>query len=110
MLKNLLLLAGFSTFVVVVIIGLNLFHESQLNSLPKTTQKRIKEIPAKFDTDTLNDLKGRLTIPSDITEDSAVLSEDSRTPRDNEDDSEPSITPTQASNSAVLESEEDENL
>lgn len=78
MLKNLLLLTGFSTFVVVVIVGLNVYHNFTLSSLPKTTQQKIIPIDPSFDKKTLESLKKREQITVSIDEKSSVVSDDSK--------------------------------
>ena len=78
MLKNLLLLTGFSTFVVVVIIGLNIYHDHELSSLPSSTQIHVTAITPNFDTKTLDALKKRSSIDVSLQEKSAVVSEDSK--------------------------------
>lgn len=78
MLKNLLLLTGFSTFVVIVIVGLNVYHNFTLSSLPKTTQQKIIPIEPNFDKKTLESLKKREQIRVSINEKSSVVSDDSK--------------------------------
>lgn len=78
MLKNLLLLSGFSTFAVVIIIGLNIYHGFELSSLPSTTQAHVVPIPSTFDKKTLNELKKRVPINVNLQEKSSVVSEDSK--------------------------------
>ena len=78
MLKNLLLLAGFSTFVVIVIVGLNVFHDHEVSSLPSSPQIHITAITPNFDVKTLNNLKKRSAISVSLQEKSAVVSEDSK--------------------------------
>ena len=78
MLKNFLILSGFSTFVVAVYIGLNIFLSSKDSTLPIKTQTQINTIPSTFDTKTLNSLKKRVPISVDLQEKSNVLS-DSKT-------------------------------
>lgn len=78
MLKNLLLLAGFSTFVVIVLVGLDVYLKSQESTLPKTTQQHLTPINPNFDKETLEKLKGRDQIIVNLEESSAVTSEDSQ--------------------------------
>jgi len=78
MLKNLLLLAGFSTFAVIVIIGLNVFHDHKVSSLPSATQIHVTAITPNFDVKTLDGLKKRSTVSVSLQEKSAVVSEDSK--------------------------------
>lgn len=78
MLKNLLLLAGFSTFVVIVIIGLNIFHDHEVSSLPSATQIHVTAITPNFDIKTLDGLKKRSAVSVSLQEKSSVVSEDSK--------------------------------
>lgn len=78
MLKNLVILSAFSTFAVIVIIGLNIFHTYTLSSLPQTTQIHVIPIPSSFDKKTLNELKKRAPIKVSIDGKSEVVSEDSK--------------------------------
>lgn len=80
MLKNFLLLTAFSTFVVIVIIALDVYHKIQVSSLPENTKKRIIPIPSNFDTQTLESLKTRKPISGNIEGKSAVVSEDTKNP------------------------------
>lgn len=101
MLKNLILLTGFSTFVVIVIVSLNIYHNHSLSSLPGTTQKHVTPISPNFDKKTLETLEKRSPISVDLDEKSKVTSEDSpsaTTPTDeNESGSGAAkLTPTQS--------------
>ncbi len=78
MLKNLVLLSGFSTFAVVIIIALTVWHNYQLSSISQTTQAHVVPIPASFDKKTLNDLKKRKTIDVVIGGKSEIVSSDSQ--------------------------------
>lgn len=78
MLKNLLLLSGFSTFAVIIIIGLNVYHNYSLSSLPQSTQTHVSPIPESFDKKTLDDLKKRETINVVIEGKSEIVSADSK--------------------------------
>lgn len=77
MLKNLIYLSGFSLFVVIVIIFLNIYHANITSTLPATTQQHIKPISSTFDTKTLDELKKRTSITINLDDLSAVTSEDS---------------------------------
>lgn len=77
MLKNLLLLTGFSTFVVIIIVGLDVYHKYTLSTLPPKTQKNIVPIESKFDKTTIDSLKKRTPVPVNLQERSSVTSEDS---------------------------------
>ena len=78
MLKNLFLLSGFSTFVVIVIIGLNVYHNSITSTVPSTTQIHVVPIPASFDSKTVDDLKKRTPIIVSLKEKSGIVSEDTK--------------------------------
>lgn len=87
MLKNLLYLTGFSTFVVIVIIALDVYHNYELSQLPPITQKNIIPISKNFDTKTLDELKKREAITVNLQNKSTVVSEDSK-------DTTSSVTPS----------------
>ena len=93
MLKNLILLSGFSTFAVLVIVGFNIYHGLTLSSLPPTTQTRVIPIPPTFDKDTIEELRKRTSIPVNLQEKTAVVSDDSQSP--NATTPTPSVNPTQ---------------
>lgn len=78
MLKNLILLTGFSTFVVIVIVSLNVYHNYSLSSLPGTTQTHVTSISPNFDKKTLETLEKRTPISVSLDEKSKVVSEDSK--------------------------------
>lgn len=78
MIKNLLFLAGFSTFVVIVIVGLDIYHKSKISSLQPSTQRRVIPITPTFDKEALENLKQREPIAVDLSEGSTVISEDSK--------------------------------
>lgn len=78
MLKNLLLLSGFSTFAVIIIISLNIYHNYSLSSLPQSTQTHVVPIPATFDKKTLSELKKRKPINVVIQGKSEIVSDDSK--------------------------------
>jgi len=106
MLKNLLLLSGFSTFVVIIIIGLNVYRNLTPSTLRNTTQIKIEPITPDFDTTTLGELKRRVPVRVDLSEESTVISEES-TRAQPPDETEPSISPVEnpsASSSAATPS------
>lgn len=78
MLKNLLLLSGFSAFAVTIIIAFNIYHNFTLSSLPASTLKRVVEIPPTFDKDTLDELQKRMPATVNLSEKTKVISEDSQ--------------------------------
>lgn len=78
MLKNLLLLSGFSTFVVIVLVGFNVYHSSITSVVPATTQIHVEPIPATFDTKTIDELKKRTPVIVSLKEKSGIVSEDTK--------------------------------
>jgi hypothetical protein len=78
MLKNLIYLSGFSLFVVIVIIALNIYHNSTISTLPAITQTRIIQITPTFDKTTIDNLKKRKQINVDLNEKSTITSVDSK--------------------------------
>ena len=78
MLKNLLLLTGFSTFSVIIIIAFDVYHKIQISSLSENTKVRVISIPPTFDNKAIVDLKKRTPITVNLTDKSSVTSEDSK--------------------------------
>jgi len=78
MLKNLILLSGFSTFVVIVLVGLNVYHSSVTSTVPAITQIRVVPISSTFDNKTIEELKKRTPLIVSLREKSAVVSEDTK--------------------------------
>lgn len=76
MFKNILLLVGFSTFVVFAIIALNIYHTRTTSTIPPITQKYSIPINPSFDLETLQALKNRNSIPVDLTSKSGVITQD----------------------------------
>lgn len=79
MLKNFLLLTAFSTFVVIVIVSLDVFHKYQISSLKENTQRRVVSISPNFDTETIEGLRERVPISATIEGKSGIISEDTST-------------------------------
>lgn len=77
MLKNLILLTGFSTFVVFLMIALNIYHGRQLSSVPQTTQTHSAPITPAFDKKTIDSLKKRIPVDANLQEKTQVVTEDS---------------------------------
>lgn len=98
MLKNLLLLSGFSAFVVAVIIGLNIYHDNSTTSLPLSTQTHVTAISPDFDKKSIDNLKKRVPIETSLTEKSNIVSEDSKTTSSE-------ITPTPTQSATVVASQ-----
>lgn len=78
MLKNLLLLSSFSAFVVVTLIGLEIYHNFTKSSLTSRTQTRIIPIPPNFDTETLEGLKLRNPIDVNLSDKASIFSQDTQ--------------------------------
>lgn len=76
MFKNILLLVGFSTFVVFAIIALNIYHTRTTSTIPPITQKYSTPIDPSFDMKTLQSLKNRNSVPVDLTSKSGVVTKD----------------------------------
>lgn len=103
MLKNLLFLAGFSTFVVIMVVGLDIYHKSNTSSLQPSTQKRIVPITPTFDKETIENLKQREPITVDLNDKSKVISEDSKnTAAPNQVTIEPTQAPTSIASQSAL--------
>ena len=75
MIKNLLILSGFTAFVVFLWIGLTVFHNSVDTQIPTTTQKRIIPITPAFDIKTLDALKKREIIKTNLTSQPQLLND-----------------------------------
>jgi len=67
MLKNLAILAFFTLFVVIVFVAVDLFLKSSNPQIPDTLKENLVPIEGKFDTEVLNQLKGRTVIPVDLS-------------------------------------------
>ena len=76
MFKNILLLVGFSTFVVFAIIAFNIYHARTTSTIPPITQKYSTPIDSSFDMETLQALKNRNAIPIDLQSKSGVITQD----------------------------------
>ncbi len=101
MLKNLILLSGFSTFAVIVIIGFNIYHNNTISSLPEVTQERVLNIPSTFDEQTIESLRTRKSIEVNITDKTTVVSEDSKNASTNPISLPEDLNREQASSSAT---------
>ena len=78
MLKNFLYLTAFSTFVVIVIVALDVYHKYQVSSLKENTKRRVISISPNFDEKTLESLKSRVPINVTLEGKSTVVSVDSK--------------------------------
>lgn len=76
MFKNLLLLSGFSAFVVFTIIGLNIYHTRVTSTIPDATKIKSTPIDPIFDEQTLQSLKKRTGVTIDLTSRSGVITQD----------------------------------
>ncbi|MDO8270140.1 MAG: hypothetical protein Q7T54_05740 [Candidatus Levybacteria bacterium] len=102
MLKNLLLLSAFSTFVVIILVGLDIYHKNNISSLQDTTKRNILPIDPKFDKSTLDQLKKRDPITVSLTGKSSVISEDSKPTSRGLNSPSPTITQPAASSSGSI--------
>jgi len=75
MIKNLLILSGFTAFVVFLWIGLTVFHNSVDTQIPATTQSRIIPITPNFDITTLDSLKKREVIQTNLATEAQLLND-----------------------------------
>lgn len=75
MIKNLLILSGFTAFVVFLWIGLTVFHNSVDTQIPVTTQSRIVPITPSFDTTTLDSLKKREVVQTNLASEAQLLND-----------------------------------
>lgn len=77
MLKNLLLLSAFTTFVVAVWIGLTIKHNLTDTTISKPTQSHIIPITPGFDIKTISELKKRDTINASLANQTEILAKNS---------------------------------
>ena len=75
MIKNLLILSGFSAFVVFLWIGLTLYHNSVDTTIPASTQQKVIPITPTFDKETLEALKKREAIQSNLGNQAQILND-----------------------------------
>jgi len=73
MLKNLIFLFGFSTFVTIVWVATTVYHNSITSQITPANKVRIQTINATFDTDTIDRLEGREEIRADLSEDVSII-------------------------------------
>lgn len=79
MLKNLIFLFGFSTFVIIVWIGTTFYHNSATSKISESNQRKIEPIDSNFDLETLEQLDTRQEIPVDLSEQLNIIEEDEAT-------------------------------
>ncbi len=79
MLKNLIFLFVFSTFVTIVWIGTTLYHNSTESKISESNLKKIEPINSVFDLETLEKLDTRQEIPVDLSEQLNIIGEDEAT-------------------------------
>jgi len=75
MLKHLIFLFGFSTFVVIVWITTSIYHNSVTSKITPANQQKIIPINAVFDTETLDLLEKREKIRVNLSERASVIEE-----------------------------------
>jgi hypothetical protein len=73
MLKNLIFLFGFSTFVTIVWIVTTLYHNSVTSQISKANQVRIEPINPSFDMETLESLDGRQIITVNLSNNLSII-------------------------------------
>ncbi len=95
MFKNLILLSGFSAFVVFAIIALSIYHTRTTSTLTPITQAYSTPIEPSFDEKTLRELKNRNTVTVDLKGKSGVITQGEIDATQGGTLSIPSATPTQ---------------
>lgn len=73
MLKNLIFLFGFSTFVTVVWIASTISHNSSTSKISRSNQEKIKPIRSEFDTQTLEQLDVRQEIIVNLSDRLSII-------------------------------------
>lgn len=76
MFKNLLLLSGYSAFVVFAIIAFNIYHTRVTSTIPDATKIKTNPIEPTFDMQTLQSLRGRASVPVNLDSKSGVITQD----------------------------------
>ncbi len=74
MLKNLVYLTIFTTFIVLVWIGVTIYHNFSTTTISEVTQIQIVPIKATFDRETISNLKKRKQIKADLSQPSTISS------------------------------------
>ena len=74
MLKNLVYLAIFTTFIVLVWIGVTIYHNFSTTTISEVTQIQIVPIKATFNKETVSNLKRRKQINADLSQPSSISS------------------------------------
>lgn len=67
MLKNLVYLAAFTTFVVLVWISLSIYHSIKSSTITANVSLQIVPLPPTFDTSVIDGLSKRLQVPVDLS-------------------------------------------
>ncbi len=75
MLKNLIFLFGFSTFVTIVWISSTVYHNTVTSKISPVNKSRIAPIDSSFDKDSIDKLKTRENIRADLTESTSILTD-----------------------------------
>lgn len=90
MLKNLILLFAFSTFVMIVWVSMSIYHSSVATRITPANQIKIEPIEPLFDTKTLEQLSSREKIDADLNKKTSAVSVSEAPPEASE-----SAVPTQ---------------
>lgn len=86
MLKNLIFLFGFSTFVTVVWITSTIYHNSTTSKISLSNQEKIKPISSKFDTQTLERLDVRQEIIVNLSDQLSIIKDSESINTETEDE------------------------
>ena len=73
MLKNLIFLFGFSTFVTIVWIGTTIYHNSVTSKISEANKIKIEPINPSFDMETLESLDGRQIITVNLSNNLSII-------------------------------------
>ncbi len=73
MLKNLIFLFGFSTFVTVVWISTTIYHNSVTSKITPENKRKIEPINSTFDTKTLEQLDSRQVVRANLSEKLSII-------------------------------------
>ncbi len=76
MLKNLILLFAFSSFVTFVWIGTSVYHNTITSKISQSNQIRIEPIDPSFDMETLQSLTSREEVTVNLSDQLTIISED----------------------------------
>lgn len=79
MLKNLIILFGFSTFVTIVWIGTTIFHNSAQSQISESNQRKIEPINSNFDMDTFDQLDTRQEVVVNLSDQLDIITDEEAT-------------------------------